>query len=111
MVVVSPIITVVAAVAVVIVVYPAMIAIPITRIELLAIMVGFHPVRALICGTRPIAIMPPVMSAHRVIITADPHIAGTRTPWLNVNYARPRRRANSNSYRNLSEESSPGQQH
>ena len=111
MVVVSPVIPVVAAVAVVIVIYPAMAAIPIARVELLPIVVGLNPVRTLIRGTRPVAIMPPIMPAYRIVVTTDPNIAGARTPGLNANYARPRRRANPDSYRQLREESSPGQQH
>jgi len=54
----------------------AMISVPVTRVELLSIMVRFDPSSTFIGRPRPIAFMPFVVMADRIPITAYPHELG-----------------------------------
>jgi hypothetical protein len=51
----------------------ATISVPVTRIELLSIMVRFDPSSTFIGRPRPVAFMPLVVVADRIPITAYPH--------------------------------------
>ncbi len=68
-------VAVVGTIAVVVVTYPAVIAIPITCEVLLPVMVRLHPMCAGIGWTRPVSVVPLVMSAYRIPVAANPHIA------------------------------------
>ena len=89
----------------------AAIAIPVAFIEKRSIMSRSHPVCAGVRRTGPVSVVPPVMVAHRVPIATYEGIAGAGTSRHNPNYTGPRRRADSHSDENLSEERSHCQQH
>src|ERR1051325_10743784 len=75
----------------------AVFSIPVAFIIPLSIMTGFHPMRARVCRTSPVSVVPLIMVAHRVPITGDPGIAGAGTARLNPDHPRRRRRADSHS--------------
>ena len=88
----------------------AVIAIPVALIVLLAVMTGFHPARANVCWTGVISIVPLIVAAHRVPVAGDPSVVGAGTLRLNPHDTHRWRRADSYSYRKLSEGSSRRQQ-
>jgi len=87
------------------------IAIPVAFIEERSIMMGRHPVCADVRRTGPVSVVPPIMMGHRVPVAPNIGIADAGTSRLNPNYTRARRRADSHSNENLTEDSSRCQQH
>src|ERR1019366_7161503 len=88
-----------------------MIAIPIAVIVLLAIMMRCHPGGARVGRTGPVSFVPLVTVAHRVLVAGYPNIPCAGAWWLHPHYTVRRRRSDSDSYGNLSEDRSRGQQH
>jgi hypothetical protein len=101
-VVVAILVTVVVLVPMVVVFEAAMVSVPVTRIKLLSIMVGFNPSRAFIRRPRPVAVMPPVVVADRIPVTAYPGVLRARALGFNVNHTGTWWRTNSDTKRNLS---------
>jgi hypothetical protein len=89
----------------------AVIAIPIAFKEALSIMMRFHPTRAGVGRTGPISLVPLIVAAYRVPVARYPGIIGPGTSWLNPKDTGRRRRADSYSDGNLSEDSSRCQEH
>src|ERR1035441_4568129 len=89
----------------------AMIAIPVAVKVLLAIMMRCHPRGAVVGWTGPVSLVPLVAVAHRVLVAGYPNIPCARTWWLHPHYTVRRRRPDSHSDGNLSEDRSRGQQH
>jgi hypothetical protein len=89
------------AVGVVIVFHAAMVAIPISGEELLAIVTRTYPVGTLIRRTRPVTRVPAIPAVHRILISVHPHIAGAGRRGTNCNDAWRRRRADADPDANL----------
>src|ERR1035441_5930957 len=89
----------------------AMIAIPVAVKVLLAIMMRCHPRGAVVGWTGPVSLVPLVAVAHRVLVAGYPNIPCARTWWLHPHYTVRRRRPDSHSDGNLSEDRSRGPQH
>jgi hypothetical protein len=99
-------------VRVVIVVHPTVISVPVTRKELLSVVMRLYPASTLVWGASPIAGMPSVLLSHWVPIAVYPNEIGSRSLRLNSNHAGSRWRTNSDSNRNLCGECRPcGQQY
>src|SRR5271169_6515088 len=90
-----------ALVPLVIMLNPAVLPIPVARIELLSVVARAHPMSAPIGWSRPVAFVPPVAPSHRIPIAVQPHVIRPWTSGLNVDYTRLRRRPDSDSKRNL----------
>jgi hypothetical protein len=97
MVVVMVIVAVMIVIPSVIVLYTAVLAVPIACIELLTIVVRTYPARTLIRGPAPIALMPAIVSRHRIPVAPNPQIVRAWLRRLNMDYARRRRRTNPDS--------------
>jgi hypothetical protein len=82
---------------VVVMFHPSSIPFPIARKELFTIMARLDPSSPFIRWQGPISFVPPVVPANGIPVTADPHIPRGRTCRHDVNFTRPRRRADSNS--------------
>ena len=72
LVVITVLISIMVVVPMVIVLQPASIAVPVTRIILLSVMARFHPAGAGVGGTCPVAFMPLVVMADRIPVAAYP---------------------------------------
>ncbi len=79
----------------------SVVSIPVTREEFMAVVARFNPAGAFIGRARPIAVMPSVMPSVGKPIAANPGIPWAWLRRLNPDHARARRRADSDSYRNL----------
>jgi hypothetical protein len=76
-------------------------AFPMTGVVTAALIIRRHPIRIRIRRTRPVAVVPPILTVRRVPITLDPHVVGTGL-WRDVVRARRwRRRADVDVKRNL----------
>src|SRR5205807_8053242 len=84
--------------------------IPVTFKIPLPVMVGFYPMRARVCRSGPVSLVPLIVVAHRVPIAGYPGMIGAGASWLNPDYPLRRRRADSHSGGKLSESSSHRQQ-
>lgn len=104
----ATIITVVSAIRVVIVFDAAMVAIPVSGEELLAIVTRSDPAGAFIRRTRPIARVPAIAAVHGVLITVYPNVTGTWSCGTDHNDPRRRRRSDANAYANLSAQRKSG---
>src|ERR1035438_8356448 len=91
--------------------FRSMIAIPVAVKVLLAIMMRCHPSGAGVVWTGPVSFVPLVAVAHRVLVAGYPNIPCARTWWLHAQDTIRRRRPDSDSDGNLSEDRSRGQQH
>jgi len=83
---------------------PAAIAFPVTVIESLAVVTGTNPMSTAIWWPRPISVMPLVMVPDGVPVAIYPKELRTRGDRPNPNRSGGRRRADSNSDRNLAED-------
>ena len=97
------IIAVAVAIPVMIVLAPAVISVPVAAVESLTIVPGAYPVCARIWSPGPIAVMPLVMVPNRVPVTVDPEEFRAWSRGKNTNFSRGRRRADSDSDRDLTE--------
>ena len=88
----------------------AMVAIPVAIEVTLSVMMWFHPVRAAVCRTSPISVVPLVVAAHGVPIPADPGIAFARAAWLHPDHTNRRWRSDSNPDGDLRKHSSGREQ-
>src|SRR5580704_12715987 len=88
---------------------PAAGAIPITFVEISAVVHGSDPGRTYIRRTRPVSVMPPVATPDRVPISPNPCVTGAGIYWYCNNSGR-RRRANCDSNRYSGECHSRGKQ-
>ena len=77
------------------------ISIPVAREEFVAVVARRNPTGAFIGRARPISVMPPVMPSVGKPIAADPGIPWAWLRRLDPDHTRARRRADSDSYRNL----------
>ncbi len=89
----------------------AMVAIPIAREELLAIVARPYPVRAFIWRTRPVTRVPAIFAVDRILITVYPNIAGPGGCGANCNDAWRRRRADADPDANLSAQRESATEH
>jgi len=85
------------------------VAFPITRVVLAAVIPRTNPARAGIRRPRPIALVPPVTTAHWIPVAIHPHESRTRSNRPYSHYARGRRRADADAEGNLTEYGAPGQ--
>jgi hypothetical protein len=95
-------IAVMVAIPSVIVFHAAVIAFPIAREKLPAIVTRTHPVSAFIRRTRPVTRVPAIPAVHRILITVHPHITGAGRRGTDRNDAWRRGRANAYPNANLS---------
>lgn len=72
----------------VVVLATAVVAVPISDKESLAVVPRFDPVCSGIWWASPVAFMPFVVVADRVPITLNPYVTGARARWNHSNYAR-----------------------
>jgi len=82
---------------------PAAISVPVTGKVSFTIMMRSYPVSTDIRRTRPIALVPFVMTSHRIPIALDPDEVGARTH-RHGNHSRRRRSSDPDSNRHLSGE-------
>jgi len=75
--------------------------IPVTRKELMSIVMRRYPMSPLIGWPGPVAAVPPIVIAHWIPVASNPKEIGSRSRRHNMNDARPRRRPDSYSDRNL----------
>jgi hypothetical protein len=73
----------------------AMISIPVAAIEVLSIVMRWHPSSTPIWWPSPISFMPLIVLSYWIPIAVNPHILATRTDRVNVYDTRRRWRTNS----------------
>ncbi len=84
----------------------AAIAIPVAFKVTLSVVTRFHPTGAGISGTCPVSLVPLIVVSHRIPVARNPQTSGAGTPRLYPYYTGRRRRADSYSDGNLSEDGS-----
>src|ERR1700675_4389309 len=99
------------AVPTMVVVEASAVAFPIPFKKHLPIVARSDPARAGVGRPGPVTIMPSVAVPGRVPVTIHPEEVRSRSPWPDANYTGPRRRADSDSDRYLTERHSYRQQH
>jgi hypothetical protein len=88
----------------------AVVAIPIALLEALTIMMRFHPMRAGISWTRPVSVVPLIVSGDGVPVSSYKYVAFARASWSDSDYTWRRRRSDPNTNGELSEDSARCQQ-
>ena len=87
----------------------AVLAIPVSGEELTAVMAGSYPTRPGIRRTRPVSVVPLIVSAHRIPVAIYPEEIRPRCVGSHSHDARGWRRSDSDAQRDLRVERSPGQ--